>query len=219
MQQLPSWLRQRVVLIALPLIALGLVLLGYQLWSAKAQTPAPSQDFALDSPDEAASDSAPADAATPQPTSKPAAPEIVVYISGAVHAPDVYRLPADARVKDVVIAAGGLTAQADLAQINLAQRLKDEQHVHVPLVGETERQPVADGTAGADASADGLLDLNTASADDLEAINGVGKAMAARIIDYRTQNGPFGSVEDLRKIKGIGAATYDKIAPQVTVRP
>jgi competence protein ComEA len=156
---------------------------------------------------------------TPRSTDTPSVPStVVVYISGAVGAPDVYELPIDARVKDLVLAAGGLTADADLEQVNLAERLKDSAHVHVPRRGESSAADPAAATTS-DAAQNGLLDLNTASASDLDSLPGIGQSFADRIIEYRTTNGPFASVEDLQKVKGIGAALFAKIAPLVSVGP
>jgi competence protein ComEA len=156
---------------------------------------------------------------TPRSTDTPSLPStVIVYISGAVGAPDVYELPSDARIKDLVLAAGGLAADADSERINLAERLKDSEHVHVPRQGESpdDGAVVAD-TAGA--AQGGSLDLNTASASDLDSLPGIGQSFADRIIEYRTTNGPFTSVEDLQKVKGIGAALFAKIAPLVSVGP
>lgn len=153
----------------------------------------------------------------PRSTDTPSVPStVIVYISGAVGAPDVYELPLDARIKDLVLAAGGLTADADPEQINLAERLKDSTHVHVPRRGESFAADAVAANTG-DAAQDGLLDLNTASASDLDGLPGIGQSFADRIIEYRTANGPFASVEDLQKVKGIGAALFAKIAPLVSV--
>jgi competence protein ComEA len=156
---------------------------------------------------------------TPRSTDTPSLPStVIVYISGAVSAPDVYELPIDARIKDLVLAAGGLTADADPERINLAERLKDSEHIHVPRQGESpgDGAVVADTTGAAQG---GSLDLNTASASDLDSLPGIGQSFADRIIEYRTTNGPFTSVEDLQKVKGIGAALFAKIAPLVSVGP
>jgi competence protein ComEA len=156
---------------------------------------------------------------TPRSTDTPSrSSTVIVYISGAVGAPDVYELPFDARIKDLVLAAGGLTADADPEQINLAERLKDSTHIHVPRRGEA---PAADAVVAntADAAQSGPLDINTASASDLDGLPGIGQSFADRIIEYRTTNGPFASVEDLQKVKGIGAALFAKIAPLVSVGP
>jgi len=135
-----------------------------------------------------------------------------------VGAPDVYQLPLDARIKDLVLAAGGLTADADPGQINLAERLKDSEHIHVPRQGESPHDDaVVVDTVGAAQS--GLLDLNTTSTSDLDSLPGIGQSFADRIIEYRTTNGPFASVEDLQKVKGIGATLFAKFAPLVIVGP
>ena len=157
---------------------------------------------------------------TPRSTDTPSVPStVVVYISGAVSAPDVYELPLDARIKDLVLAAGGLTVDADPEQINLAERLKDSEHVHVPHQGEAPSNAAAVAADTAGATPNGPLDLNTASANDLDGLPGIGKSFADRIIEYRTTNGPFTSVGDLQKVKGIGAALFAKIAPLVSVGP
>jgi len=165
----------------------------------------------IDAPMDADLPSAPRSTDTPSAASK-----VIVYISGAVGAPDVYELPADARIKDLILAAGGLTADADPERVNLAERLKDGEHIHVPRQGEA---PAADAVVAdaAGAAQSGPLDLNTASASDLDGLPGIGQSFADRIIEYRTINGPFTSVEDLQKVKGIGAALFAKIAPLVSV--
>ncbi len=145
---------------------------------------------------------------------------IVAYVSGAVRAPDVYRLPVGARVKDLVLAAGGLSDDADIERINLAAPIADGQHVRVPWIGDGTA--VAESTpdesrAGADSG--GLLDLNRATAAELDALPGIGKVLAGRIVEWREQEGPFQSVDDLGKVEGIGPALLAKLAPLVTVAP
>jgi competence protein ComEA len=196
---------------ALSAVAFTLAWLGSGAPSSVGEEPQLQEQ--IDAPMDADLPSAPRSTDTPSVASK-----VIVYISGAVGAPDVYELPADARIKDLILAAGGLTADADPERVNLAERLKDSEHIHVPRQGEA---PAADAvvadTAGAAQS--GPLDLNTASASDLDGLPGIGQSFADRIIEYRTTNGPFTSVEDLQKVKGIGAALFAKIAPLVSVRP
>lgn len=143
------------------------------------------------------------------------AAELVVYVSGAVVAPDVYRLPAGARVKDAVLAAGGLRADAAGEGVNLAEPLSDAQHVHIPVLGaqDTDASP-----AGAVRN-DGLIDLNRASATELEELPGVGKVLAERIVARRDEDGPFVSVDELRDVTGIGAKLFEQIAPLVRAGP
>jgi competence protein ComEA len=147
---------------------------------------------------------------TPRPSASPTPAPVVVYISGAVALPDVYELPPDARVKDVVLAAGGLTADADSERINLAAHIHDAQHIHVPRRGETlppddERVPQGAPTAAAGAVAsDSPLNINTASVGELAALPGIGEITAQRIIEYRRINGPFTTVDELQNVRGIG---------------
>ena len=133
----------------------------------------------------------------------------------SVRAPEVYQLPAAARMKDLVLAAGGLAPDADLDRINLAEPLKDGAHVHIPRQGES----APDSSAGDAPAQNELIDLNTATAADLDGLPGIGQALAQRIVDYRSANGPFKSVDDLQSVKGIGAALLAKIAPLITAGP
>ncbi|MGY5764673.1 helix-hairpin-helix domain-containing protein [Brachybacterium sp. DNPG3] len=156
--------------------------------------------------------------------------EIVVHVSGQVTAPGVVRLPAGSRVDDAVRAAGGATDEADLGALNLARILEDGEQVRVPAPGEELPAPTAtpsstgaggtSSAAGEGAAADGtgaLIDLNTASAAQLEGLPGVGPAIAQRIVDHREANGPFASVDDLLEVSGIGTAKLEQIRPAATV--
>lgn len=140
----------------------------------------------------------------PTPTPRP----LRVYVSGAVQAPDVYSLPPDSIAKDALTAAGGPAAEADLDRINLASPLTDGQHVYVPYLGEEELpvQPPSSQRSG------GLqVNINTADAATLETLPGIGPTIAGRIIDYRQANGPFGRIEEIMEVSGIGPATFEKI--------
>lgn len=153
---------------------------------------------------------------TPQPPPPTPTPSpIEVYVTGAVAHPGVYSLPSDARVEDAVDAAGGMTEEADTVAINLAQPLRDGDHVHVPVQGEKPvqvseaKQPEVKG----ESEARFPVNINTASAEMLQAIPGIGPALAARIIEAR----PYGSVDDLLRVQGIGPTTLEKIRAYVTV--
>ncbi|NWF79832.1 MAG: helix-hairpin-helix domain-containing protein [Chloroflexi bacterium] len=150
------------------------------------------------------------------PASDPPA-DLVVYVSGAVFFPDVYQLPPGARVKDLVEAAGGLRPDAAGEHVNLAEPLSDAQHIHIPTLAERSAAPAS--PAGAAAPAGGLLDLNRASAADLEELPGIGPTLAERIVARRTDQGPFRAVEELREVTGIGDKLFAQIAPLVTVEP
>lgn len=138
--------------------------------------------------------------------------EIVVAVVGQVVTPGLVTLPAGSRVADAVSAAGGALPDADLASINLARVLTDGEQVALGVPG------AADGSAATPAaSGAGPVNLNTASASELESLPGVGPVLAGRIVDWRTDNGGFSSVEDLQEVDGIGPATFEEIRGEVTV--
>lgn len=136
---------------------------------------------------------------------------ITVQIEGAVQNPGVYRLDPDARVGDALTAAGGATVDADLARLNLARRLQDGEDLSIPALLPTP----GSGTAVAAPSA-GRININTASATELDTLPGIGPALADTIIEYRTDHGPFGSVDELARVPGISARMVDKMRDQIT---
>lgn len=224
MHYIQGWAQRKTLLVAVVAFALGSIVIIWTLVGSLSDRPAtrvaPQQAF---EPETAFADlpELEQEEELPQATTLPAEKAVIVYISGAVLAPDVYRLPAEARVKDVVVAAGGFAANADPNAINLAARLSDEQHIYVPRQGEAQAAPVANAGSAAPAApeADGqeLININTASPADLDELPGIGQSIATRIVDYRTANGPFGSIDDLKNVKGIGASLFEQIAPLVTV--
>jgi competence protein ComEA len=140
--------------------------------------------------------------------------ELQVYVTGAVNNPGVYPLSDGARWVDALAAAGGATAEADLTRVNLAKRAADEDEIVVPRVGE-----VIGGTAvlGAVQSPGTLVDLNTASQADLEALPGVGEVRAQKIIQSRTTEGAFTQVEDLLLRKLVPDSVFEEIAAMIIV--
>ena len=155
----------------------------------------------------------------PRPTSEPATPTpaaINVYVTGAVNKPDVYALPLNSIVKEAIAAAGGATADADLERINLALRLSDQMQIYVPRKGEAAPPPNSGAVPGAPT---GKININTAPAEELDELNGIGPSLAKAIIDYRTANGPFKTIEEINDVKGIGDALFAKIKDSITVGP
>lgn len=167
--------------------------------------------------------SAPVDGA-PE-TSVPATPPmtVTVHVAGQVVSPGVYAVPSGGRVADAVVAAGGTAAEADVEQLNLAARVADGERVYVPRKGEPA-PAVAAGPAvpasgaGAKAGAPaGPVDLNTATAEQLEALPGVGPATSKAILAYRSSHGRFRSVTELLEVPGIGPAKLEALRPLVKV--
>ena len=157
--------------------------------------------------------------ATPSPQEEKTA-EIRAYICGAVSKPGVYTLLEGDRVNALIDMAGGATIDADLSTINLAERLQDEQYVRVPSKGE-ETSVITSAPGGGIASpnkANGLININTAGAEELDKLPGIGPAMAARIIAYREEHGRFTSIEQLKDVKGIGDSKYEDLKELVCVK-
>lgn len=134
---------------------------------------------------------------TAVPLATVSAGTVYVDVSGAVNAPGLYLLGADARAVDAVAAAGGFRDDADRTGVNLARTVSDGEQLVVPVIGA-----LPPGETGA--ASDGLIDLNTAGVDQLDTLPRVGPAIAQRIVDWREENGRFGAVEDLLNVPGIG---------------
>ena len=158
----------------------------------------------------------------PAPTVAP----IAVDVTGAVVRPGMYKFPEGSRVQDAIDAAGGLLADAETSALNLAARLEDAQQLEIPYKEGTApaatEAPVfsysaPDETDSESDSETELIDINTATLEQLDTLPGIGPTTAQKIIDYRTANGPFVSVEDLMYVSGIGPSTLDNVRDQITV--
>lgn len=139
--------------------------------------------------------------------------DVVVHITGRVASPGVYALPADARWTDAVEAAGGLLPDADVEAVNLSRKLKDEDRLHIPAIGKAP----AFTNPTAQSADDGLIDINHATANELEQLPGIGPALAGRIVDTREQT-PFQTTEDIKKVPGIGEKIFESLKDKITVR-
>jgi competence protein ComEA len=135
---------------------------------------------------------------------------VTVSVEGEVNSPGVYTLVANARLNDALIAAGGLTPSADVSGLNLAFRISDGETIHIPSM--TIASP-----ANTNANPDGLVNINTASAIELDQLPGIGEVLAARIVEFRERFGPFTSVDQLIDVEGISESTVEELRPLVTV--
>lgn len=153
---------------------------------------------------------------------------VVVDICGEVRHPLVATLAAGSRVEDAINEAGGLTEDADISNINRAKLLEDGEKIYIPSIkdgsgtngsseGFADTEEASDGSSSAGVSASGKININSASSEELQTLNGVGPATAQKIIDYREQYGSFNTIEDIKNVNGIGDVTYEKLKDYITV--
>ena len=153
----------------------------------------------------------------------PAPKKIAVYVSGQVKTPAVVTLEdtGNLRAVDAVNAVGGLTELADAEFVNLAEPVFDGQHVHIPtkeiFLQEIPTAAAAPAKSGSFAQAGNLININTASESELQQIRGIGPVIAGRIVEYRQQNGAFQSIDEIKKVRGIGNKTFEKMRDTITV--
>jgi len=147
------------------------------------------------------------------------APSVIyVDVKGAVKAPGLYQAKEGERVMDAIRLAGGLLGSADEKQINFALKLHDEMVIYVPPEGEmADQPPLLAGATPAVEAGEGKVNINRADLAELETLAGIGPAKAQAIIDYREQQGPFKTIEDLKNVSGIGEKTFEKLQESITV--
>ncbi|MEU1280830.1 ComEA family DNA-binding protein [Streptomyces sp. NPDC005805] len=222
-ERLPLWVQLRCGLEPRTLAALAVVLVAAGLfavqhfWSGRPQpvaAPEVVRQGEVRAPDGDRPADPPGGALPGAVTAAPSA-RIVVDVSGKVRKPGVLRLPAGSRVDDALEAAGGVERGADLAGLNRARVLNDGEQVVVGLPMAVAAGPGAGAAPGGGGSAP--VSLNTATAEQLETLPGVGPVLAQHIIDHRTRNGGFRSVEELRDVNGIGERRFADL--QSKVRP
>ncbi len=200
---------------ALAVVAVVVVLgAGLWAWRSRPQAEPVRPVSAVAAPEET----------QPSPADSPgASAELVVAVAGKVRRPGLVRLPAGARVGDAVEAAGGALPGVDVALLNPARKVTDGELILVGVTvppgaaGQPGGPGAAVGPAGDGAAPGGLVNLNTATSDQLRTLPGVGPVLAQRIITHREQHGPFRSVSDLRQVSGIGDTRYEQLKDLVTV--
>ncbi|MFG2086719.1 MULTISPECIES: helix-hairpin-helix domain-containing protein [unclassified Spirillospora] len=202
--------RSNVRILVLVGVVAALVAAGY-LWLSRPrphEPAAPAADATLTGP-------RPAMSASPVTAS----PSVVVHVLGKVEHPGVITLPSGSRVAEAIKAAGGVREGAKTGPLNLARKVVDGEQipVGVPRPTPAPGAPPQPGASGASAAPGGPLNLNTATPDQLDDLPGVGPVLAGRIVDYRTRQGGFRSIEQLRDVSGIGARRYADLKPLVCV--
>ncbi len=151
---------------------------------------------------------------------------IIIHITGAVQKQGIVEVKENARINDVINAAGGLTKDADINSVNLAYEVEDGQKIYIPYLIELEEN-VDDGeiimqSAGInvveeDKKIQGKININQASLGELQVLPGVGEATAQKIINYRNENGKFKSIEDIQNVSGIGTSKYEMIKDLISI--
>jgi len=142
--------------------------------------------------------------------------QVTVDVAGAVKVPGVYTLPANSRVMDAIKAAGDKLKGADLSDINLARIVKDGEQIYIYPPNKSG-SAIRISPQRAKAKATGPIALNRASAKELESLDGIGPVLAARIIAYRNQNGPFLAIDDLMKVSGIGTVKFAQFKEKLRI--
>jgi competence protein ComEA len=214
---------RRVVAVVCACLALAAGVAWWRAGSSRAAVPAPATEHTVPVGSNATT------------STSANAPTLIVAVVGAVHAPGVVRVGAGARVFDVIAAAGGATADADLGALNLAAPVDDGTRVAVPRRGQPapEIDPGAvtggssggssgggtgtGGSGGGGGASGGLVNINRATAAELEELPGVGPATAAAIISDREEHGPFPTVDDLARVRGIGPAKLEQLRDLVAI--
>lgn len=149
--------------------------------------------------------------------------EIMVDLKGAVAKPNVYQISSDERLVDLIRQAGGFTDKADQKSINLSAKLKDEEVIYVPKVGESSSSestdsPISSSVSNQISTTSGpKININKADLTELQKLTGIGQKKAQDIIDFRMKNGDFKSIEDLGKVSGFGDKTLEKLKDEISI--
>lgn len=201
------------------LCAAAILLLGFALWRFWPAGPASAgQDFSVEIQGKSQGEFG-TDAAKDGRDDRDSL--LSVDVEGAVRNPGLYEMAAGSRVGDAVDAAGGMTKRAQRGAVNLAAVLEDGQLVLIPAKSKnaaaTSGQESGAGSASAGAAGSSTVNVNTASAEELQQLNGIGESLSQRIVDYRQANGPFSSIDELANVSGIGEARLAAIRDQISV--
>lgn len=205
----------KVLLIALAVVACGVIFTFIK--SSESQ----AQGELVSGYEEESSDEDETDESSEETSENVSSSEMVcVHVCGAVNNSGVYYLEAGSRVHEAVEMAGGLSEDAAEEYINLAAVLTDGEQIYIPTCEEAQEQDfeiASSSQSDSSSSDDGLVNINTATSEELETLPGIGQTKAAAIISYRENNGDFSSIEDITNVSGIGESTYENIKDYITV--
>lgn len=151
--------------------------------------------------------------------------EIIVHITGAVQSEGIVKIKEGDRIKDAIEAAGGLTIDANLQEVNLAYKLSDGQKVYIPKNTDTEEEIIVDNGSGEsviidtgnEVTSNAKVNINNAEEEQLKILPGIGEETARKIIEHRQLNGRYGSIEDIKNVSGIGDAKFESIKDYICV--
>ena len=151
---------------------------------------------------------------------------VIVHVTGEVKKPGVVRVKEGSRVEDIVKAAGGLTENADISNINLAYVVEDGTKIRIPSTDDEKQEEYITQSIGegiimqeeSNNSRSSIVNINTANETELEELPGIGASIAGRIIEYRNKNGKFKSIEDIKNVTGIGDSKFEKIKSLIRVK-
>ena len=151
---------------------------------------------------------------------------VIVHVTGEVKKPGVVRVKEGSRVEDIVKAAGGLTENADISNINLAYVVEDGTKIRIPSTDDEKQEEYITQSIGegiimqeeSNNSRGSIVNINTANETELEELPGIGASIAGRIIEYRNKNGKFKSIEDIKNVTGIGDSKFEKIKESIRVK-
>ncbi len=140
--------------------------------------------------------------------------EIKVYITGEVKKQGVYSANENNRICDIVDMAGGFTDKADIESVNMAEYIKDEQHI---IIGNVDEHIDKSENSIQNSKKDNLIDINTADKDELKKLSGIGDVLAQNIIDYRENNGPFETIDEIKNVSRIGSKLFERLKNHIKV--
>lgn len=138
---------------------------------------------------------------------------IKVHITGEINNPGLIELTSGDRILDAIEKAGGTTSMADTSKVNLAYILSDGEKIYIPSINDEENIPYIENMVG-----NSKVNINTATLEELQSLNGVGESIAESIIDYREENGKFNTIEEIKNVSGIGDSKYEKIKDDICVK-